>query len=35
MELEIERNRSVLRSDELAEYEHALSVYRRIAEQAR
>jgi hypothetical protein len=35
MELEIERNRSVLRSDELAEYEHALSVYHRIAEQAR
>lgn len=35
MELEIERNRPVLRADELAEYEHALSVYRRIAEQAR
>jgi hypothetical protein len=35
MELEIERNRSVLHADELAEYEHALSVYRRIAKQVR
>jgi hypothetical protein len=35
MEVEIERNRAVLRPDELAEYERALSVYRGIAEQAR
>ncbi len=35
MEIEIERNRAVLRPDELAEYERALDVYRGIAEQAR
>jgi hypothetical protein len=35
MKEELDRNRGVLGPDELAEYEKALSAYRRLAEHAR
>jgi hypothetical protein len=34
MEIEIDRNRNVLKPDELAEYEHALSIYRKLDAEA-